>query len=249
MKSIERHQLKEDEFITTLQDTFTRIDEHRQQVLWAIVALVVIAGGVGGVIWWRQDVNAKAAALLADAQVVAEAPVVPPAPPATAGSTTPPPPPTPGSYPTERAKLEAALPKYLAAADAYPSSGPGLAARYAAAGTLAALGRPADAAARYQEVIDRAGSDLYGRMARLGLASVQARQGKYDAAIATFKELAATSKDLPVDGILMQLAQTYAAAGKKVEASQTYKRVTDEFPTSAYAADARKEIESLKSGS
>jgi TolA-binding protein len=246
MKSIERHQLKEDEFITTLQDTFTRIDEHRQQVLWAIVALVVIAGGVGGVIWWRQDVNTKAAALLADAQVVAEAPVAPPAPPATAGTATPPPAPTPGSYPTEHAKLEAALPKYLAAAEAYPSSGPGLAARYAAAGTLAALGRPADAAARYQEVIDRAGSDIYGRMARLGLASVQARQGKYDAAIATFKELAATSKDLPVDGILMQLARTYAAAGKKVEASQTYKRVTDEFATSAYAADARREIEALK---
>lgn len=249
MKSIERHQLREDEFITTLQETFTRIEEHRMQVLWAVVALVVIAAAVGGAIWWRQDVNTKASALLAEAQVVAEAPVVPPAPPAAAGTTTPPPAPTPGSYPTERAKLEAALPKYLAAADAYPSSAPGLAARYAAAGTLVALGRPTEAASRYQEVIDRAGSDLYGRMARLGLATVQAQQGKYDAAIATFKELAATSKDLPVDGILMQLARTYAAAGKKVEASQTYKRVTDEFPTSVYAADARKEIDALKSGS
>ena len=44
----------------------------------------------------------------------------------------------------------------------------------------------------------------------------------------------------------MQLARTYAAAGKKVEASQTYKRVTDEFATSAYAADARREMETLK---
>ena len=70
MKSIERHNLKEDEFITTLHDTFTRIEEHRRQVMWAIVALVVIAVAAGGVIWWRQDVNAKAAALLADAQVV-----------------------------------------------------------------------------------------------------------------------------------------------------------------------------------
>jgi TolA-binding protein len=249
MKSIERHHLKEDEFITSLHDTFTRIEEHRRQVLWAIVALVVIAVAAGGVIWWRQDVHAKAATLLAEAQVVAEAPVAPPAPPATTGTTTPAPAPTPGSYPTERAKLEAALPKFLAAANAYPSSGPGLAARYSAASTLVALGRPADAAARYQEVIDRAGSDIYSRMARLGLARVQAQQGKYDAAIGTYKEMAATAKDLPVDGILMQLAQTYAAAGKKVEASQTYKRVTDEFPTSTYAADARREIETLKAGS
>ena len=66
MKSIERHHLKEDEFITSLHDTFTRIEEHRRQVLWAIVALVVIAVAAGGVIWWRQDVNTKAAALLAE---------------------------------------------------------------------------------------------------------------------------------------------------------------------------------------
>ena len=49
MKSIERHNLKEDEFITTLHDTFTRIEEHRRQVMWAIVALVVIAVAAGGV--------------------------------------------------------------------------------------------------------------------------------------------------------------------------------------------------------
>ena len=68
--------------------------------------------------------------LLAEALVVLEAPVVPPAPPAAAGQ--PAPPPTPGSYPTERAKLEAALPKLLAAADAYPSTPAGLSARYQA---------------------------------------------------------------------------------------------------------------------
>ena len=179
MKSIERHQLKEDEFITTLQDTFLRIDEHRRQVLWAIVALVVIAVAVGGVIWWRQDVNTKAAALLAEAQVVAEAPVVPAAPPAAPGTTAPPPAPTPGSYPTERAKLKRRCRSSSQRPTPIRRVVRKLAARYAAAGTLVALGRPADAATRYQEVIDHAGSDIYGRMARLGLASVQAKQGKY----------------------------------------------------------------------
>jgi TolA-binding protein len=82
-------------------------------------------------------------------------------------------------------------------------------------------------------------------MARLGLAEVQSQQGKYDPAIATFKELAATSKDLPVDGILMQLGRTYVAAGRTAEAKQTFKRLTDEFPTSPYVGDARQQLEAL----
>jgi TolA-binding protein len=112
---------------------------------------------------------------------------------------------------------------------------------------LVALGRDGDAAQRFQEVIDKAGSGLYGRMARLGLADVQVRQGKFDPAIAAYKELSATAKDdLPVDGLLMALGRAYVAAGKKTEAGQTFKRIGDEFPTSPYAADAKRELETLK---
>ena len=69
--------------------------------------------------------------MLAEAMVIEEARVMPPAPPP--GTTNDP---TaiggqpPGTYPTEQAKLEAALPKFQAAADAYPSSDAGITARY-----------------------------------------------------------------------------------------------------------------------
>ena len=43
MKSIERHRIKEDQFVTTLQDTFERIEQNRKQLLTGIVALVVLA--------------------------------------------------------------------------------------------------------------------------------------------------------------------------------------------------------------
>jgi TolA-binding protein len=85
-------------------------------------------------------------------------------------------------------------------------------------------------------------------MSRLGLAEAETQQGHYDAAIATFKEMAATSKDLPVDGILMQLGRTYLAAGRTIEAQQTFKRVTQEFPTSPYVAEARRQVEGTKTG-
>jgi TolA-binding protein len=250
MKSIERHRIKEDQFVTTLHDTFERIEQNRKQLLTGVVALIVLAAAVGGFMWWRQQTQAKASALLADALAVAEAPVVPPPPPAgsTPNQSAPPPPPV-NSYPTEAARSLAALPKFMAAADAYPSTVAGLAARYHAAATLVALGKDSEAERRYREVIDKGGNGLYGRMARLGLAEVQVHQKKYEPAINTLKELSISAKDeLPLDGVLMQLGRTYALAGRKAEAVQTYQRLTTEFPASAYAGDAKKELDTLKAG-
>ena len=109
------------------------------------------------------------------------------------------------------------------------------------------LGNPAQAAASYQQVIDKGGSSIYGQSARLGLAGAQAAQGQFDQAINAFKELA-QRKDgpLPVDGILMQLGRTYLDAGKRADAQQTFNRLVEEFPDSPFTADARRELEQLK---
>jgi len=50
-----------------------------------------------------------------------------------------------------------------------------------------------------------------------------------------------------VDGVLMALGRAYVAAGKKTEAGQTFKRLSDEFPSSPYATEAKRELETLKS--
>jgi TolA-binding protein len=84
-------------------------------------------------------------------------------------------------------------------------------------------------------------------MSKLGLAEAQARQGQYEPAINTYKDLA-QRKDgpLPVDGILMQLGRTYLEAGKRADAQQTFNRLVEEYPESPFTGDARKEIETLK---
>ena len=125
----------------------------------------------------------------------------------------------------------------------------GITARYHAAGTLASLGRYPEAEQRYQEVVDKAGNRVYGRTARLGLADVQVLQGKYDNAIKIYQEAATDTKSqLPLDGVLMQLGRAYLKAGKKNEAAHAFTRVVEEFPQSAYAADARREMEEAKKG-
>jgi TolA-binding protein len=153
-----------------------------------------------------------------------------------------------GAFPSEEAKLNAALPKLKAAADAYPDNPAGITARYHMAGTLAALGRLPDATKEFEEVARRAGaSSLYGRMARLGQADTQARAGQVDQAIATWTALVSESgTELPVDAILMELARAYAAKGNAEEAKKAFTRIIDEHPDSQYSADARTELDTLK---
>jgi outer membrane protein assembly factor BamD (BamD/ComL family) len=137
--------------------------------------------------------------------------------------------------------------KFKIAADAYPSTDAGMFARYQEAALQLTLGNSADAIKSYQALIDKAGDSLYGQTARLGLAEAYARSGQYEQAITAYKELA-QRKDgqLPVDGILIQLGRTYRDAGKTADAQQTFNRIVEEFPDSAFNAEAKKELDALK---
>jgi TolA-binding protein len=151
------------------------------------------------------------------------------------------------SFISERERAQAALTKLKVVADAYPKTDAGLYARYQMAGEYMTLDDAKGAAATYQDTIDRAGTGIYGQMARLGLAGAQARQGQYEPAINTYKDLA-QKKDgpLPVDGILMELGRTYLEAGKPVDARQTFTRLVDEYPESPFSGDAKRELDTLK---
>jgi TolA-binding protein len=244
MKRTERHKLKENEFARTVEHARDVVAQRRRDIFTVIVAAAVLLVLVGGYTWWRSARNARANGLLADALATYTAPVVPPAPPA---PDSPPPVPQPGTFQTEQARAEAALPKFYEAANAYPNSDAGIAARYHVASLLASLGRHAEAEQRYREVVDKAGSGIYGRTAQLGLAEVQVAQKKYDDAIAIYTELSRdTNAAIPVDGVLMQLGRTYARAGRKDEAIQAFNRIVQEFPQSVYTSDAKRELEEVK---
>ena len=225
---------------------------HAQQVMaerskdiGLLVTVVVVALALaGGYAWWRQNRNEQGTTLLAEALAVEDAPVVTPAAPAP-GS--PMPVQQAGTYPTDQARLEAALPRLQNAADRYPGTDAGITARYHLAAVLAQLGRYGEAEQRYKEVIDKAASKVYGRTARLGLADALVAQGKYDEAIKIYQDLSTDkSSQLPIDGVLMQLGRACMKAGKKTEAAHAFTRVVEEFPQSVYAADARREMEEAK---
>jgi TolA-binding protein len=235
MKRAERHHLKENELQRlALAARHLYMDRKRETaaLLAGVAALAVIAGGY---FLWSERLQSRAHGLLAEAVVVQDARVSPPGTPAAAGT-----------YPTERARMQAAVAKFKTAADAYPSTDAGIYARYQEAVDQVALGNVAAATAAYQEIIRREGDSVYGQTARLGLAEVQALAGQYDQAINTFKEMA-QRKDgpLPIDGILMQLGRTYREAGKPADAQQTFNRIVQEFPESPFNQEAKRELDSL----
>ena len=235
MKRAERHHLKENELQRlALAARHIYVDRKRETTA-LLVGVAVLAVIAGGYFLWSERLQSRAHALLAAAMVVQEARVSPPGTPAAAGS-----------YPTERARMQAAAAKFKAAADAYPSTDAGIYARYQEAVDQVGLGNLAAATAAYQEIIRRQGDSVYGQMARLGLAEVQALAGQYDQAINTFKEMA-QRKDgpLPIDGILMQLGRTYREAGKPADAQQTFNRIVQEFPESPFNQEAKRELDSL----
>ena len=273
MKRSERHYLKQNVLAVAVAHAEETLRRRRREITVgvSIVAALVVASG--GYFLLQRQTSARAGALLAEAMVVAAAPVVSPPPPPQAGelledaqaepAAAPEKPDTeepapaapeepaftqpPGSYPSDQARLEAALLKLLAVADAYPSTTSGITARYHAATSLVALGRTDEADEHYRDVIEKAGDRIYGQMAKLGLAELHLSAGDYESAIVLFE--AATTlpeADVPVDAILMRLGRAYRLAGQYSEALQTFTRIVDEFPDSLYATNARRELATLK---
>jgi tetratricopeptide (TPR) repeat protein len=252
MKAKERHRLKENEVAQTINAAREYLEPRRRQLGGLLVVAILIVAAILGITIIRGQTDRAAQRVLADAMVALNARVVPVtanADPNAEGVPAAAQLGAEGSFATEEAKLRAALPKLKAAADAYPDAEPGITARYHMAGALAALGRHKEAIAEYDQVVQRAGNEsLYGRMARLGKADTEAKAGQLDAAIAAWKELASsTDEDLPKDAILMELARAYVAKGNQEEARKTFTQLVDEHPTSPYSAEARSELEQLKS--
>ena len=248
MKHSERRHLKDNELAIALGHANDWRTQHQKQVTMAVIAVVLVAAAILGFMAWRNRVDYNARARLAEAMIVYEAPVTPPAAPTDPTGNASPTAPTqqPSTYPSEQAKLEAALPKLMAAADAYPSTDPGQTARYHAAAALVSLGRYDEAITHYDRVVSDA-DGLLGQMARLGKAEAQLRASQYDAAIASFKELSErTDNTVPKEAMLLELARAYRLAGKTEDARKTLNQIVEQHADSPFVSEAKSELEKLK---
>ena len=240
MKHSEKEHLKENEVATAL----AVVGQNRSSLMAIGAAVLVVLVAIGSFVTWQRNKDSAVSGLLAEAMVTYEAPVQAPVPGDT-GSTAAPTQ-MPGTYPSEKAKLEVALPKFLAAAQSSPGSTPGRLARLNAASVLVALGRFDEARTHYEQLAT--GTDIVASGAALGKAQAQIRAGQFDPAIESLKTLSAqpTGK-LPIDGVLMELARAYRLSGKVDDARKTLTEIVEKHAESPFVTEARAELEKLKS--
>ena len=239
MKSEERHHLKTNELAVQTARVAETLQGNRDRILMIAGAVAVIATIIGVYLYMQRRTDNQAGALLGEGLTIQQSPIAP-------APTIPGAKQQAGTYPTEQARADAALAAYQKAIDAYPSHSAGIAARYHRAGVLLAMGRAPEAETAFAEAASAAGPTLTASMARLGQAQAQVAQKKYDDAIKLLTDLSGQRDgELPVDGVLMELARIYQRAGRTQDARATFKRIVDEFPMSPYAGEARQQIATL----
>jgi tetratricopeptide (TPR) repeat protein len=247
MRREERHHLKDNPLATALTRVQSALLVQGRTLATAGAVVVVALAGVGGYFAWQQHQASQAGELLADALIVLDSRIA--AAPGTeddadesAAEWEQP----SGTFATDEARLEAALERLTAVADAYPSLRPGIAARYEAAGALVALGRLDEAEAAYQQVIAAAGDQLHAAVARLGLAETRILGGDAAGAAELLEqETMAVESAVPLDAVLMRLGHAYELTGREGEALTAFTRVVEEFPLSIYASEARRKADAL----
>lgn len=238
----ERQRLRDNELATALSRAGGFAAEKRKPLISVAIAVVLLLVIAGGVYAWQQNTETRSRALLAEAMVIAEGRVNPPP---AEGSTTPAQAPLPNTYASVQAKNDAALAKFQAAAQAYPTSDAGVTARFHAASTLVQLGRFEEALPQYDQVIADADGVLT-RTALLGKAEALSRLGRHDDAVAAFQQVSdARDSRFPPEALLLEMARVYRLANRPEDARKTLNQIVEQHANTPAAAEAKEELERL----
>ena len=251
MRREERHHLKENLLARIVRQVQEAARGNGRAVIGTVVVVLLGLLGAAGYVVWQEQQNDRAGDLLAGAMAALNSAVIPPpsdgADATAAGASDEPWEQPENSFPSEKAKLEAVVPRLLVVADTYPRLPSGITARYEAAAALMTLGRHEEAKEDYQRVIDADSEGIHGRMARLGLAEAHIVTGDHAGAIALLeRETGAVDSPVPVDAVLMRLGRSYRLAGQDADALAAFTRVVEEFPFSLYLSEARRKVDTLR---
>jgi tetratricopeptide (TPR) repeat protein len=211
-----RHALKQDKFAQATASSVSWVSGHRSGVLrWAIAAVVVLAVGIGAVIFWNVRAAAADSALGAALDSY-DAPLATPGAPAESGV-----------YTTAADRSRAANKQFVAVAQQYGWLPEGAKAHYFAGITYEDLGQNASAERELKDANGAWNHDL-GNLAKIALAGLYHQTARDPQAIDLYNEVAAKpSETVSASMAQLDLADLYAAAGKQDQARTLWAKVKD----------------------
>jgi tetratricopeptide (TPR) repeat protein len=211
-----RHALKKDKFAQATASSVSWVGEHRSGVLrWAIAAVVVLALGIGAIVYWNLRTTAADSALGAALDTY-DGPLATPGAPAENGV-----------YSTAADRSRAANKQFAAVAQQYGWLPEGAKAHYFAGITDQELGQTAAAETELKTAAGAWDHNL-SNLAKLALAGIYHQTGRDPQAIDVYNQLIAKpSVTVSASVAQLDLADLYAAAGKQDQARALWAKVKD----------------------
>lgn len=211
-----RHALKNDKLARVAANSATWVGEHRSNVIrWIVIGAVALVVIVGGLVAWSYRSSAAADALGA-AMDIYNAPLQMPGEPAQSGT-----------YATAAERAKAANASFAAVADKYGWMRQGEMARYFVGITDEEMGQNAQAETALQAVAGSWNRNL-ANLAKVALASLDHQTGRDSQAVDLYNQIIAKpSTTVPANVAQLDLADLYAAQGKRDQARALWAKVQD----------------------
>jgi len=231
---ITRKQMKSDELVNTVSSLTAVAERHARSIIIAVAAVIALGLAVGGGFWYSRTRENAAITELAAVQTAVSAPVAgevaAPAPGATA-------------YLSSEQKYQEVLRRADVVLAEYPSSTAAGWATYWKAYALNELSRREEALAALEPLAGGSSDPFLSASARMLQARVHEAEGDLASALDIYASLAASAPPrFPAELCLMSQARILEAQGRNEEATQMYRRVTQEYPDSPFAREASRHL-------
>ena len=241
MARLTRHELKQDELLTTVEEFEDFTKKHRREIVVVVVGVILLAGAVYGFRFWSERQESECNALLGTALKTFHASVGSPSPDLFGGGQDQANP----TFPTAQAKYKKALEQFDNLVRRFPRQKAAGIARYHAGLCQAELGDQAAAIKTLQEA-SRTSDQSISSLAKLALAGELVRASKLDDAAKLYRELQDhPTATVPRATAMLALADAYRQS-QPAQARKLYEQMEKEFGSNTYlAATVKQQIESL----
>ncbi|MEM9554647.1 MAG: tetratricopeptide repeat protein [Acidobacteriota bacterium] len=224
-----KQDIRQDEVRTFILRIFDRFQENPTLFIGAIVALLALVLATTGLVAFLDSREEQANTELAEAIRIFDAPV---------GVDAPEPDdelaPSFATAEERRERLQQALD------DVDAGDAAAIAGLYRAEMAISE-GKNDEARAAWEAFLDGNADHALALAVRVNLIHLDRAEGKVDEVAETLaSELASSTKSMPEDLILFELARTYEMLERDDDARELYQRIVDEHPESPYTAEARR---------
>jgi len=225
-----KHDIRHDRFVEEVNSFYGTLRSNATRFTVVLLAIAALAG-IGCGIWaWRAHKETAGQSRLAEAIGIMNSPVGP----AQAGDTS-------VHYKTSGEKVAKAEPILQDVSNNHAGTDAADVADLYLAQLAAGKGDLDSARKRLETFLHDHPRSILAGSAQLSLYELQMAKGDVKGVITALeKDLKDDSSRLPKDAVLAMLARAYSQTGDPVKARDAYRRITNEFPESAYAQDAQR---------